>query len=56
MASSPRLRRQARHGLPDGILLVSLYLPSTFDGHSVWIGQTDGTNGRRVRFYERFNN
>lgn len=53
-----RLLRQARHGLPDGVLLVSLHLPGshTGEGHSVWIGQIDGTNGRRVRFHERLDN
>ena len=50
-----RLACQARHGICDGILLVFLHLPDTFEKHSVWNGQADGTNDRRVRFDERFN-
>jgi len=44
--------RSARHGLRDGRLLVSLYLPvpQTMERHSVWIGRLDGTDGRRAVF------
>lgn len=42
----------ARHGLRDGRLLVSLYLPvpQTMERHSVWVGRLDGTDGRRAVF------
>jgi len=53
MRDAPRhLLKSARHGLRDGRLLVSLYLPApqTTERHSVWIGRLDGTDGRRAVF------
>jgi len=53
MRDAPRHRfKSARHGLRDGRLLVSLYLPApqTMERHSVWIGRLDGTDGRRAVF------
>lgn len=60
VAAFPRRRlTDARRALPDGLLLISLYLPGervpgSGNAHSVWTGRIDGTEGQRAVFDTRF--